>query len=404
MKSCGIDPSRSNFAVSYVEDMREFDYQEYENSFSGFNEFLRNIKKFSPDLRICIEGYGDQAKMLSLFLKEHSFKVFEVSPYQNARIKEGITEDKTDHIDSFSCALFPFFRTDMKELSLDKNLEGLKNMTRAYGKLEKHVVQLKNQLHAALNQNYGILYKKFFPAISETSLNFFIEYPSLKSLSEAGVDEIYEVLKKGRSNMYKGPHGRKKALKIKEFVSGQTCYEMEPFTSLQAKVIQSLAQALKGMLRAKAGIKKVISEYTKKMFPGIQNHCCELKGMTYFVLGKFLAETGGISNFESDDKLASYAGQAPRIFQSAGMKRTKKSRRHNRELSHLIHMITCMNIRKGFRFHDMYEENKGKYTSKLAAMKPIKRKIVRIVYYMLKSYSEISLNTAKEKENEKLIS
>ena len=72
------------------------------------------------------------------------------------------------------CALFPYFRNDLKELTLDMGIEALRNLCRLHLKISKQVVRLKNQLHAALNQSFGPVYKKFFNDLNATSMQFYV--------------------------------------------------------------------------------------------------------------------------------------------------------------------------------------------------------------------------------------
>ena len=110
-----------------------------------------------------------------------------------------------------------------------------------------------------------------------------------------------------------------------------------------------------------------------------------LKGCPHSL--QVIGETKDINNFKKDKNFASYSGQAPNISQSASVTKMRKKRAYNRHLAKTIHNIACVNIRKGERFHEEYLRNKKLFKSKLGAMKPIKRKIVRLLFYKLKDYS-----------------
>ncbi|MCK4665790.1 transposase [Candidatus Dependentiae bacterium] len=386
MITCGVDPSRQGFAVSFVKNMHEFEYLKYKNSPAGIRDFIKKIKKIKPMPSICIEGHGDQAKMLALYLNKNSFSLYEINPLKSRRFKESITDNKTDHIDAYSSAMFPFFRDDLNELSINMKIEGLKNMTRSSEKIGKMVVQMKNRLHAALNQNFGLLYKELFSKFNQTSLNFYINFSSLNEISNATVSQIHKVFKLGDSTKYKGNFGKNKAKEIKEFVKNTYFFELNDFTKLQGEVIKSIAEILLKIIKSHDRIKKAIKDYVTKMFPGFSYYLEDLKGVKELTFGKLISEIKDIDSFSNEGKLASYAGQAPKIYQSASIKKMRVSKNYNRHLSHTIHLITCTNIQKTGIFHNLYEKNKKCYKSKLGAMKPIKRKIVRRLYYILKEY------------------
>ena len=394
MVTCGVDPCRERFSVSFVENMVEFDYQEYENSPQGFEQFVERLKPLNSSASVCIEGYGDFGKQLAMHLKGKNIRVYEINPKMSKRLKESITEHKTDHIDAFSCSLFPYIRNDLKELTLDMGIEALRNLCRLHLKISKQVVRLKNQLHAALNQSFGPVYKRFFSDLSATSMQFYVHYASYEEIDEASVSDIHTVLKKGGSCMYKGNYGAKRVAHIKEIVSHIHYHPLRAFAEMQSEVIKSYAQMLLIAIEQEKKAKKSIETYVKRMFPHYKRYFTDIKGVTALQFARLVSEIKDINNFRNDACLASYSGQSPRLHQSAGSKKTKPKRDYNRYLAYVIHMICCSNITKGRRFHAEYTRMKGKYSRKLRAMKNIKRKMVRILYFKLKAY----MSDLKQKE------
>jgi len=387
MITCGIDPSRGSFSVSFVENMTEFDYKEYENSPVGFEQFIERIKPLKSAPTVCIEGYGDFAKQLAIYLKTKTIKVCEINPKMSSRLRESITEHKTDHIDAFTCSLFPYFRNDLKELTLDMRMEGLRNLCRLYTKASKYVTKLKNQLHAAMSQNFGSVYKMFFGKFNSTSIHFYVQYGSYEEIERASVAEIHKALKEGGSCMYKGKYGGERAEEIKEIVKRLNYHPLLEFGKIQSEVIKSYAKMLLSVMEQKKKIKDSIVKYVRRSFPDYRRYFSDIKGITELRFAQLISEIKDINNFRSDSHLVSYSGQSPRIHQSASISKTKTKRDYNRYLAHLIHMITCENIRKGERFYEPYTRMKRKYSKKLRAMKNIKRKIVRLLYYKLKDYT-----------------
>jgi transposase len=386
MITCGVDPSRESFSVSFVENMIEFDYKKYENSPRDFYQFIKNIKPLESTPKVCIEGYGDFAKQLALYLKNNAIEVYEINPKMSTRLKESMTEHKTDHIDAFSCSLFPYFRNDLKELTLDMRIEGLKNLCRLYIKLRKQVTQLKNQLHAALNQNFGPVYKNFFRKLNNTSINFYIQYGSYEEIEKASVEDIHKTLKKGGSCMYKGRYGYNRAGDIKEIVKELNYHPLLEFGKIQSEVIKAYAKMLLTVKKQKKKIKDSIVKYIKEFFPDYKKYFVDIKGLSELQFAHLISEVRDINKFRNDAHLASYCGQSPRTYQSASDNKTKTKRNYNKYLAHLIHMITCENIKKSGRFYEEYNLMQIKYSKKLRAMKNIKRKIVRLLYYKLKDY------------------
>lgn len=386
MITIGIDPCRKSFSASFTENMVEFDYQEHENSPEGYDKILQRIESLRSSPVICIEGYGDFAKQLVMYLKCHDLKVYEINPKKSKRLKESLTEHKSDHIDAFTCSLFPYFNKDLEDLNVDMRIEGMKNLCRLYTKSSRIVTKLKNQLHAALNQNFGQAYKRFFKRFNKTSLNFFINFGSFEEIAAASVEEIHLCLKKGGSCMYKGKHGRKISEQIKEMVDNMGFSPLIEFGRIQSEVIKSYAKILISVEENVESIKKNIIRYADRYFPHFEEYFADLKGVSHLQFARLVSETRNIKLFKSEAKLAAYSGQSPRRFQSGDKDKDLKKNCYNRHLAHIVHMIACSNIRKGDRFYETYCQMKKRYNKDLRALKNIKRKIVRMLYYKLKDY------------------
>ena len=396
MKVCGIDPSRSSLAVSFVEGMNEFDYKEYKNSPQGFSQFINDLNQLNPKPSVCIEGYGDFAKQLTLYLKHHLYKVYEVNPKMSRHLKDSITAHKTDHIDAYTCAISYFIR-DMKELNVDGKMEGLKNLCRLYRKLSKETTSMKNQFHAALNQGFGSMYKEILPYMNNMAIVFYSHYGSIKEIQDSSVNEIHKVLGESGSCRYKGKHGLKRAKEIKELVKDIDVETIRAFTDIQSVVINGYAQALKVMLIQKEKIQKQIEKYVKRMFPDYKDYFGDIKGLTPLFFALLVSEGALTRNFENEEHFASYCGQAPRQFQSASMNKFLTNRNYNRYLASTIHFVACTNVQKQGMYHEDYQEAKKRFSKKLRALKRIKRKLVRVLFYKLMDYRLHLLTTDKRR-------
>lgn len=402
MLVCGIDPSRGKLAVSFIEDLKEFKYIEYENSFRDFKEFKTVLSKLKEKPPICIEGYGDLAKTLALYLKEHQYKVYEINPQMSSRLKESMTIHKTDHIDAFTCGLFPFLRNDLEELYLDKKIEGLKNLSRQYQKISKTTTGLKNQMHAALNQAFGPIYKEFFPELNNTSLTFFSNFASFKEIENVTAKKLHKGMITPKCFKYMGKYGYEKAKKIKKIVKNLNYCELEDFFLIQADVVKGYANILIQTLKQKENFQKKIKTLVIELFPEYQKFFSEFKGLTELQFGSLMAEIRDIDRFSTDAKLASYSGQGVAMFQSGTINRHRKNRHYNRKLAKIIHFLALNNVKQNGKYFQLYEARKKIYSKKLRALKSIKRKIVRLIFHRLKAYKKY-LSIPDYKSSEKPI-
>lgn len=405
MISCGVDPSRDQFAVSFISKLKEFKYEVYENSLRGFVEFKKELNKLDEKPLICIEGYGDFAKNLTLYLKEHLYKVYEINPKKSSRLRESMSIHKTDHIDSFTCGLFPFIRDDLEELFTDAKMEGLKNLTRQYRKISRGTTSMKNQMHASLNQAFGPIYKEFFGVLNETSLTFFSNFGSFKEIDDSSPEDIHRGMITEKCCKFKGEYGFQKAVKIKAIVSKLNYIDLDDFTVLQSEVVKEYASILYKMIVHKKNLKKKIDGLVEKLFPEYNKFFSDIKGMTDLQFGCLISEIKDISRFSSDAKLACYSGQGMAVSQSGKGKRDVKNRNYNRNIAHTIHLLALNNVRTNGKFHELYKQRKQVYSKKLRALKSIKRKVVRIVFHRLVAYKKYLQKNyiEKEKQDKKMV-
>ena len=133
-------------------------------------------------------------------------------------------------------------------------------------------------------------------------------------------------------------------------------------------------------------IKRSIEKYVNNNFPPFQHLFSDIKGISSLQFARLITEIRNMNMFKTESKQAAFAGQAPRRSQSGSYDSDRKRNGYNRHLAYLIHMVACTNVREGDRFHDEYSRMKKKYNRNLRALKNIKRKIVRLIYYKLKEY------------------
>ena len=397
MITCGIDPSRSNLCVSIVEDMRELDYFEISNDAKGHQEILSRLRKLDTLPDVFIEGHGDFAKRFAMYLKKQSVRVYEINPLKARRFKESITWDKSDHIDARIAALMPFQDTNPVQIEGNPKIEGLKRLTREYETMSKVLTSYKNRFHSILFQNYGMIYKKIFAKLNETSLTFFLHFPSESKLCTASQAQIKKALAAAGKRYYLGENGVRKAKEIRKLFKDHGSFEEDIFTDVNSQLITTMGQALLVLIRQKEELKKVIGEYMKKYFSVYLEKLNEYFDAIGTVnISILIAEIGGINRFENDGRLASYAGQAPRNQQSSTVRKTARRRNYNRHLAKPIHLLALNNSRKGKVYFEYYELKKKKYAKKLRALKAVKRLICKDIFNIFSEIEKIELRK-KEK-------
>ncbi|MGB8452129.1 MAG: transposase [Anaerocolumna sp.] len=120
-----------------------------------------------------------------------------------------------------------------------------------------------------------------------------------------------------------------------------------------------------------------------------------MPGIGTSVASKLIAEIGDIRRFSNADKLARFAGVAPVKFSSAGKGKEQSSRQGNRQLHGLFYFLAVTMVSKPKNgvpnhpvFYDYYIRKIGDGKTKSQALVCIMRRLVNIVYGMMKNKTE----------------
>lgn len=127
-----------------------------------------------------------------------------------------------------------------------------------------------------------------------------------------------------------------------------------------------------------------------------------IPGISTTTAVKILAETGDINRFGSAAKLAQFAGIAPLRLSSAGKGKDKASKQGNRRLQATLYFlsiqqiqISCKGTPRNPVFREYYEKRLAEGKSAKQALICISRRLVNILYGMLKNKTEYRMVTEK---------
>ena len=213
--------------------------------------------------------------------------------------------------------------------------------------IKVHHVRLKNQLHEQVCIAY-LSYKQFFQDIGRpTALYFWEHYPSPRLLRGKTVEELAEELIPISHNQF----SIRKCQKILDAVKadGDTMRDYQPERD------------------------EII---------------------------------GDIRRFSNADKLANFAGVAPVKFSSSGIGDDKPFKQGHRRLQGTIYFLAIQMIQlssKGLprnpSFYAYYQKQLARGKSKPQALIPISRRLINIIYGMLKNKTEYQMPEVQENRN-----
>lgn len=373
-----------------------------ENRPSAFPEFLKKVKKYVKKDKLPVFGLEDTAgygRSLAVFLVESGQVVKEVnSALSNQARKSYPTTQKFDEWDAFCIA--EVLRNKLDELP-DANP---KDLYWTIGQIVGHrraLVKtnsaLKNQLHIQLGYSYPS-YKKFFCEIDgAAAIAFWEQYPSPQALKGTSIEELADFLRKASRNSC----STRKAEAILSLVQEDGDTERE-YQEQRDFLVKSLVREInfknKEIEQVEEELKKIIG------FTGIKLET--MPGIETVMAAELIAEIGDIKRFSNADKLARLSGIAPVTFGSGGSHKEFASKQGNRTLNGIFYFLAVQQVQvsKGSKiprnplFYEYYQGKIKEGKTKGQAMFCVMRRLVNIVYGMMKSKTEYRRPELPEKQ------
>ena len=260
--------------------------------------------------------------------------------------------------------------------------------------LKTHHIRLKNQLHEQVCVAYPS-YKQFFQDIGRpTALYFWEHYPSPRLLQGKSVEELAEELIPVSHNQF----SIRKCTKILDAVKadGDTARD---YQTERDEITRGLARDVKHYVTQLEEVDKAIRDF----LPRFECTLNTIPGISDTTMAKLLSEIGDIRRFPNADKLANFAGVAPVNFSSAGKGDDKPSKQGNRRLQGTIYFLAVQMIQlssKGLprnpAFYAYYQKQLTKGKIKPQALILISRRLINIIYGILKNKTEYQMPKVQE--------
>ena len=376
---------------------------------SEFDDFFKKAQKYKIDgtsLAFGMEDVSAFGRLLAKFLisKKQIVKHVDSSLVASERNAKNIL-NKTDSVDAECAGRVLINRFDkLQNANVDDKFWILSGLVTRRNSLVKINNMIKNHLHSLLGDNYPS-YKSFFSEIDGNSaLAFYEAYPSPSTLDGVSLEEFTEIVK----TLSKGLLKEAKAKLILEAVQNDGYTKCDYQESRDFTII-SIVKQLKSN---KEQIKSIDNEL-KSFLTNFNHNLTQIKGIDTLTEAKLIAEIGDISRFKNAGSLAKYSGIAP-VTHASGMGAVDyANERGNRKLSEIFFRLavaSALPVGKDRTllnpiFHEYYNKKISEGKTKKQALKSVQRRLVNIIFRVMKDGSEyINPAPIKAEEKEKLSS
>lgn len=361
-----------------------------DNKPSEFDKLLKELKAKTKGFTLIfgLEDVGGNGRSLAVYLKSKGYIVKEVNAALAAGYRKGDAQyKKNDEHDAQCVAEVLLHRLNKLP---DANPQDLHwTLSQLVGRrkvLVKSQTILTNQLHELLKHHYPS-YNEFFSDIrGKAAMCFWHTYPSPRHLKGVSVEELSMTLRDASKNSV----SIKKSQRILDIIAsdGETT---EGYQEQRDFIVRSLVRELQYQKEELSRVEEEM-ERTEAL---LGHQLKTMPGISTVTSCALISEIGDIHRFSSADKLAKFAGIAPVNFSSAGKGKDKVSKQGNRTLNGIFYFLAVQQVQvskstkvpRNQAFYNYYQKKIKEGKTKQQALVCVMRRLINIVYGMMKSGS-----------------
>ena len=388
----GIDVSKFKHTCCIIDGdgeiiKKSFDFSNSKEGFDSLIEIFKSIDQSESLFQIVMEATGHYHECLFRYLVANNYLAQIKNPVVIAKFKQSeyLDKAKTDNLDALLIAQYASKHPFSPSMLKSYNIERIRRISRAKYFLYQDKERTINHLHRYLDESFPELIpflrkrgdikryqgRNFFD--SKTTLWFVENFPSAKKFSNAR-SETAEKLKR----MSKGAFSLIKFNELRNIAKnsiGVSFQETE-------EIIIQLVKELRNIQERNDKLDELLIPLIDETSPNLLT----VPGIGYRLAGLLISEIGDASQFPSADKIIKFAGLDVRVYQSGTIEKHGAIRKRG---SPLLRYALFQAAEKA-RIHcpeiaEFYSKKKGEGKHPICALTHTARKILRIVWALLKT-------------------
>jgi transposase len=365
-------------------DKKPFDFF---NNGRGFQEFWNRVCRIQKthDLKEVIvgcESTGPFAEPLLHFLKKKKVRLLQVNPFHTKRLKElqGNSPSKTDQKD-------PKVIADIIELGHGLTVvipEGAAAELRRLTQARERSMQRRNVLLSQLQDLVFLIFPEFLQVMKDlkgkTAQYMLKHYPLPQDIVRKGIESLTDILKRvSRGNM-----GRERAEALYTAATGSA--GLEDGQESIAVEMQEAISTIENMNRFITKLQENMNTYLKEI--SYSRFILSLKGVGEITAAGLIGEIGDFRKFRTISELTKLAGLDLFEISSGQHKGKRRISKRGRPLLRKILFLASINvIRKGGILYKQYQMHLKKGMLKMRALIAISRKLLGIIFALVRDNS-----------------
>ncbi len=402
----GIDISKAKHDVAVVNEQQRILIPGFviAESGCGFQQLITRLEKLrqiydASGICLGMEATGDYWKNLYTFLlRQTDWSVTVINPLQTHHFAiSKLRRAKTDPVDAADIARFMQERKPEPTSAEQFGLQMIRDM-------DKQIVSLIKQRNVAMYR-LRLELGKTFPELEQNTRSFtaqrllalLSQYPTPEIIRQTSLQTFRELRLNGTNRRIAVPYLEH----IKQLATESIACKTGPYAGL---VVQSLAHQL---IMIEQLIKQMKQQLVQ-VFEQQQGGTCLLAtvpGIAPLTAATLEAYIGNVRRFPTSKQIIAYFGLNPTVRQSGTSisGRSRLQKRGNSRVRNILFMNVLVMIRhKMDPIYSFYQKKVDEGKPKMVAIGAAMRKLLVIIYTMLKTNSAFNKNNNISKNNENI--
>ncbi len=393
-----VDISKNKNSVRFRDtegnDSRPY---EFSNTRAGFDKFLGQIhwhkmKYNAKRVVVGFESTGSYGIPLAHFLDKHNITTYMVNPVHTKRVKElrDNSPNKTDQKD-------PCVIADIMQLGCTLSViipKGAAANLRTLVQARERAIEMNNSCHNRMQELVFQIFPEFHRHIksllSKTALYLFEHYTLPEQLAQLSIDELATILRK----ISRGRFSTEKAADLLD--AARHHVGISQGTSSIALEIRQLIQLITNNQNFISELEAQIQD-TLELVPS-SRPILSIKGIGPVTTAAILGETAAFEGFTHAAEVEKLAGLNLYEISSGKRKGQRRISKRGRSILRKMLYFAALNVvKKQGAYHDKYQEYLKRGMLKNKALVAISRKLLRVIFAMVRDNTEFDVNYEKNK-------
>ena len=313
----GIDLAKASSKVAAFDGKSEAVCKPFDiaNSKEGIKKLLDKLSFYKAEQIVCgMEISSNYWENICSTLKEMGIEVILLNPYQVKKYRQATgAKIKTDSVDAQSIAgLICGRKYESLYISGDTALE-LRELVRIKHTFQRRVKDLKKSVLALLYLVFPGYTKIISYPFSKVSMEILSKFPTSCHMKKASVSKLLKIFRRYQGCNFSMDKAKELVSAARDsFYSGRASNSRGLSMSMQLDQIRSLSDKMDDIEKE---IKSILDPGDPSGGSSAYHILNSIKGVGMGTIAAFIGCIGDVSRFSSADKLISFIGFYPKIFE-----------------------------------------------------------------------------------------